>query len=206
MKKIKFLVLAIAIYQFSFAQAYDGQIEYNKKVQAAVIAEFKYPEETIEKTLKDKIDRMGLKLKSSKGFLVVYNAVISSISSNAADYAFKIERKSKREKDVMQVSLVMNVSDVNTIADNSSNAKSFLNDLMPSIDALNTDNMINAQYEVLTKAQKKYKNLQEDQQSLEKKIRNLQDDLSKNSREQQDQQNEVKRQQEILDAVKAKKK
>jgi hypothetical protein len=48
--------------------------------------------------------------------------------------------------------------------------------------------------------------LQEDQQSLEKKIRNLQDDLSKNSKDQQDQQNEVKRQQEILDAIKAKKK
>ncbi len=206
MKKIKLLVLAFTICQFSFAQAYDGQIEYNKKPQAAVIAEFKYPEETIEKTLKDKIDRLGLKLKSSKGFLVAYNAVISSISSNAADYAFKIERKSKREKDVMLVSLVMNVGDANTIADNAANAKSFLNDLMPAIDALNTDNMINDQYEALTKAQKKYKNLQEDQQSLEKKIRNLQDDLSKNSREQQDQQNEVKRQQEILDAIKAKKK
>jgi chromosome segregation ATPase len=206
MKKIKFLVLALAIYQFSFAQAYDGQIEYNKKAQAAVIAEFKYPEETIEKTLKDRIDRLGLKLKSSKGFLVAYNAVITSINSNAADYAFKIERKSKREKDVMLVSLVMNVGELNTIADNAANAKSFLNDLMPAIDALNTDNMINEQYEALTKAQKKYKNLQEDQQSLEKKIRNLQDDLSKNSREQQDQQNEVKRQQEILDAIKAKKK
>ncbi len=205
MKKIIILALSVMFYQFSIAQAYEGQIEYNKKSQPAVLIEYKYPQETVEKILKDKLERLGLKVKSSKGFLVVYNAVISSISSTAMDYAFQVDRKSKREKDIILITMVMNVGEASATAENSTNAKTFLNDLAPSIEGLNTDNMINDQYQALSKAQKKYKNLQEDQASLEKKIRNLQDDLSKNGREQIDQLNEVKRQEEILETLKAKK-
>ncbi len=205
MKKIIFLALSVLFYQFSTAQAYEGLIDYNKKSQPAVLIDYKYPQETVEKILKDKLERLGLKVKSSKGFLLVYNAVISSISSTAMDYAFQVDRKSKREKDIIVISMVMNVSEASTTAENSTNAKTFLNELAPAIEGLNTDNMINEQYQSLSKAQKKYKNLQDDQASLEKKIRNLQDDLSKNGREQIEQLNEVKRQEEILETLKAKK-
>ncbi len=205
MKKIIFLALSVLFYHFSTAQAYEGLIDYNKKSQPAVLIDYKYPQETVEKILKDKLERLGLKVKSSKGFLLVYNAVISSISSTAMDYAFQVDRKSKREKDIIVISMVMNVSEASTTAENSTNAKTFLNELAPAIEGLNTDNMINEQYQSLSKAQKKYKNLQDDQASLEKKIRNLQDDLSKNGREQIEQLNEVKRQEEILETLKAKK-
>lgn len=205
MKKIIFLALSVLFYQFSTAQAYEGLIDYNKKSQPAVLIDYKYPQETVEKILKDKLERLGLKVKSSKGFLVVYNAVISSISSTAMDYAFQVDRKSKREKDIIVISMLMNVSEASTTAENSTNAKTFLNELAPAIEGLNTDNMINEQYQSLSKAQKKYKNLQDDQASLEKKIRNLQDELSKNGRDQIEQLNEVKRQEEILETLKAKK-
>jgi hypothetical protein len=206
MKKITLFLMAFAIAHLAIAQAYDGSVDYLKKSQAAVIAEYKYPQETVEKTLKDKLERLGLKVKSSKGFLVAYNAVISSISSNQMEYAFQVDRKSKREKETTVISMVMNVNDVNTTADNAAKAKDFLNELAPAIDGLNTDNMITDQTTVLEKAQKKNKNLQEDIASLEKKIRNYQDDLAKTKRQQEDQQKEVQRQQEILDTIKAKKK
>ncbi len=205
MKKIIFLALSVLFYQLSTAQAYEGLIDYNKKSQPAVLIDYKYPQETVEKILKDKLERLGLKVKSSKGFLIVYNAVISSISSTAMDYAFQVDRKSKREKDIIVISMLMNVSEASTTAENSTNAKTFLNELAPAIEGLNTDNMINEQYQSLSKAQKKYKNLQDDQASLEKKIRNLQDELSKNGRDQIEQLNEVKRQEEILETLKAKK-
>jgi hypothetical protein len=206
MKKITLLLIAFAITQFSMAQAYDGSVDYLKKSQAAVIAEYKYPQETVEKTLKDKLERLGLKVKSTKGFLVAYNAVIGSISSNQMEYAFQVDRKSKREKETTVISMVMNVNDVNATADNASKAKDFLNELAPAIDALNIDNMVTDQTTVLEKAQKKNKNLQEDIESLEKKIRNYQDDLAKTKRQQEDQTKEVQRQQEILDTIKAKRK
>jgi hypothetical protein len=206
MKKIILVVVCFIIAQFSMAQAYDGSVDYLKKSQAAVIAEYKYPQETVEKTLRDKLERLGLKVKSSKGFLVAYNAVISSVSSNQMEYAFQVDRKSKREKETTVISMVMNVNDVNATADNASKAKDFLNELAPAIDALNIDNMVADQTTVLEKAQKKNKNLQEDIESLEKKIRNYQDDLAKTKKQQEDQVKEVQRQQEILDTIKAKRK
>ena len=200
-----FLLIFIINTQFSFAQVYEAKIDYNKISQAAIVGEYKYPEATVEKTLTDKLERMGYKVKSSKGYLIVSNAVISSISSKPMEYAFKIERKSKKEKDITVVSLVMNENNVNATVDNVSNGKSFLNDLSPAIDAVNTDNMVNDQYEAVVKSQKKLKNLQDDQNSMEKKVRNLQDDLRKNAKEQDDMQKEIKNQQEVLDAFKAKK-
>jgi hypothetical protein len=206
MKKIILVVVCLIVAQFSMAQAYDGSVDYLKKSQAAVIAEYKYPQETVEKTLRDKLERLGLKVKSSKGFLIAYNAVISSVSSNQMEYAFQVDRKSKREKETTVISMVMNVNDVNATADNASKAKDFLNELAPAIDALNIDNMVADQTTVLEKAQKKNKNLQEDIEGLEKKIRNYQDDLAKTKRQQEDQVKEVQRQQEILDTIKAKRK
>ncbi len=206
MKKTLTLLVAFAITQISFAQAYDGTVDYLKKSQAAVIVEYKYPQETVEKTLKNKLELLGLKVKSTKGFLVAYNAVIGSITSNQMEYAFQVDRKSKREKETTVISMVMNVNDVNVTADNTVKAKEFLNELAAPIDAMNVDNMVADQNVVLEKAQKKSKNLQDDIASLEKKIRNLQDDLAKTRRDQEEQTKEVARQQEILNTIKAKKK
>lgn len=199
------LLLFIMSVQFSYAQVYEGRVDYNKNSQAAVIAEFKYPEATVEKTLNDKLQRLGYKVKSSKGFLIISNAVINNISTKALEYAFKIERKSKKEKDITIVSLVMNENDINVTADNSTKAKDFLKDLSPAIDAVNNANMVDEQYDALVKAQRKLKALKDDQNAMEKKIRNLEDDLKNNAKEQEDQQKEITRQQEVLDALKAKK-
>jgi predicted nucleic acid-binding Zn-ribbon protein len=101
--------------------------------------------------------------------------------------------------------MVMTVGDVNNTPDNSSNAKTFLSDLAPAVDATNIDKMVSDQSDVLTKAQKKYKSLQDDQTSLEKKIRSLQDDLTSNAKAQTSQLQEVQRQQDILTTWKTKK-
>lgn len=204
MKKILILLLCIAL-QKTYAQVYESKIDYNKITQAAVINEYKYPEEIVLKTVKDKMEHMGYKINNSKGFLIISNAVISSISSKPMDYIFKVERKSKQQKDITVVSVITNENLVNTTVENNAKLKSFLTDLTISIDAVNTDFMVNEQYDLVVKSQKKMKNLQNDQASLEKKIRNLQDDLKKNAKDQEDQQKEITRQQEVLDAFKAKK-
>jgi len=205
MKKTLFTLLILSAAYISFGQVYDGLVDYNKKDQPGVLSDYKFPQETVEKALKNKLEKLGLKVKSSKGFLIVSNAIIGSVAAIPMDYAFKVDRKSKKEKEITTVSMVMVVGDVNNTAANSSNAKTFLSDLAPSVDEANTDNMVNDQYTAFTKAQKKYKGLQDDQTGIEKKIRNLQDDLAKNAKDQADQQKEVARQQEILDTWKAKK-
>ena len=204
MKYFLMIVMAITL-QNSYGQVYESKIDYNKTSQAAVVAEYKYSEEIVQKTLRDKIERMGYKIKNTKGFLVVSNAVISSLSSKPLEYAFKVERKSRREKDIALLSVIVKENEVNATADNSEKLKSFLSDLIPSIEATNVDFMVNEQYAAVVKSQKKLKNLLDDQNSIERKIRNLQDDLKKNAKDQENLQNEILRQQEVLDAYKAKK-
>ena len=204
MKYFLMIVMAITL-QNSYGQVYESKIDYNKISQAAAVAEYKYSEEIVQKTLRDKLERMGYKIKSTKGFLVVSNAVIESVSSKPLEYAFKVERKSRKEKDITLLSAIINKNEVNASADNSEKLKSFLSDLIPSIEATNVDFMVNEQYAAVVKSQKKLKNLQDDQNSVERKIRNLQDDLKKNAKDQENLQNEILRQQEVLDAYKSKK-
>ena len=203
--KYLFTISLVLILQTSFGQAYESKVEYNKIQQAAVMSEYNFTEQIVEKTLRDKLERMGYKIKSSKGFLVINNAVISSVSSKPMEYAFKVERKSKKEKDITVLTALINENTVNTTADNSASLKGFLAELTPFIQAVNLDFMVNEQYEAVVKSQKKLKNLQDEQNSLERKIRNLQDDIKKNAKDQEEMQKEIIRQQEVLDAYKAKK-
>ena len=206
MKKFILFITLIAQVYFCAAQAFDGTADYNKSSQAAILVEYKYPVEIVEKSLKDKLERLGLKMKTNKGYLIAYNATIAKISANQMDYAFMVDRKSKREKETTVLTLVINLNNVNTVSENSRMAKDFLNELQPAIDALQIETMVADQTTLLEKAQKKNKNLQDDIVNTEKKIRNLQDDLAKINREQQEQDKEVKRQQEILETIKAKRK
>ena len=204
MKYFLIIVFAIA-FQNSYGQAYESKIDYNKTSQAAVVSEYKFSEEIVQKTLRDKLERMGYKIKSTKGFLVISNAVIESVNSKPLEYAFKIERKSRKEKDITLLFAIVNDNEVNATADNSEKLKGFLSDLIPSIEATNVDFMVNEQYAAVVKSQKKLKNLQDDQNSMERKIRNLQDDMKRNAKEQEDLQKEIVRQQEALNALKTKK-
>ena len=136
---------------------------------------------------------------------MVSNAVIGNVSSKPLEYAFKVERKNRKEKDITLLSVIVHENEVNATADNSEKLKSFLSDLIPSVEATNVDFMVNEQYAAVVKSQKKLKNLQDDQNSLERKVRNLQDDLKKNAKDQENLQNEILRQLEVLDAYKAKK-
>ncbi len=204
MKYFLVVLFAIAL-QNSYGQAYESKIDYNKTSQAAVVSEYKYSEEIVQKTLRDKLERMGYKIKNTKGFWVISNAVIGSVSSKPLEYAFKTDRKSRKEKDITLLSAIINDNEVNATPENSEKLKFFLADLLPSIEATNVDFMVNEQYAAVVKSQKKLKNLQDDQNSIERKIRNLQDDLKRNAKDQEDLQKEIVRQQEVLDAYKTKK-
>jgi peptidoglycan hydrolase CwlO-like protein len=78
--------------------------------------------------------------------------------------------------------------------------------MLPQVEAFNLELQIKDQEEMVAKAEKKLKNLQGDQESIEKKIKKLQDDLKGNAKDQQDQQKEIEKQRQTLDAVKAKRK
>ena len=84
--------------------------------------------------------------------------------------------------------------------------KSFLNEMMPSLEAFNLEVEIGEQDKTVKKAEKKLENLSEDQQDLEKKIRNLQEKLEQNKKNQEAQRSEITNQKVILEGLKGKRK
>ncbi len=204
MKNFLILLFCIGL-QNSYGQVYESKVDYNKIQQDAIVSEYNYSEQIVEKTLKDKLERMGYKVKSNRGFLVILNAVVNDISSKPMEYVFKVDRKSRKERDITLLSVIVNENGANATVDNSTGLKSFLSNLIPSIEAVNLDFKVNEQYNTVVKSQKKLKNLQDDQTSMERRVRNLQDELKKNAKEQEDTQKEILKQQEILDGFKSKK-
>jgi len=209
----KLIIPITFIFFFAYtasAQSYEGTVGYQKKEEKAIIIEFPYPPSVVEDAIIDKMEKLGYKKKESKGFLIFKNAIITDISSEPADYMIKVERKSRKDKDESIVYLLISRKDENIIARRdalvNSNSKTFLDRLSPDVEAYNVEVQIRNQETVVSKAEKKLKDLQDDQESMEKKIKKLQDDLKENAKDQEDQQKEIEKQKQVLEAVKGKRK
>jgi len=216
MKRIYTLVVLLFSVT-AFSQAYEGSVEYNKKKQQAIQIDYSYSQEAVENAIVQKIEKMGYKAKAEKGmfnkdkgFIVFKNAFVTDISDNSMDYIIKVDRKSRKEKDETTLYLIMNKGEVNALTEMDAmgvgKAKSFLNNLLPDIEEADLELQIKTQDETVAKAEKKYKNLQDDQQSLEKKIKGLQADLEKNIKDQENQQKEIENQKQALELLRGKRK
>ena len=211
MKKFILLIFVCFILsQVASAQAYEGKVEYQKKDEDAIVLDIPYPPSIVEGAIVDKLERMGHKSKESKGFQTYKAISISEISSGEMDYMIKVERKSRKDKDESVVYLVMKASESNPLSLSESNikdnAKTFLNNLMPVVEAYNLEQEILAQEEALKKAEKKYSNLQDDLSDLEKRKKKLEDSINDNKKDQDKQRNEIDKQKDVLEKMKGKRK
>lgn len=181
MKKTGMGLLALCISLVSFAQSYEASIQYDKKKQPAIAIEYPFQSQAVENAIVQKLSKMGYKAKEEKGilnrdkgFLVYKNIFITDINSDRMDYLVKIERKSRKESDESILYLVMLKDDKNALtlldAAGTGKAKSFLNNLLPEVEAADLELQILAQAEVVAKAEKKLRDLKEEQASLEQKI------------------------------------
>jgi hypothetical protein len=216
MRKVRLSFLFALLPVLVFSQTYQGKLDYDKKKQEAVVIDYAYPQEAVENAIIQKIEGMGNQAKEEKGLfnrdkgmIVFRNAIVKEISDKSQDYIIKIERKSRKEKDETTVYLVVLKEGQNSIAAEPSvlnNAKTFLSDLHPHIQTAHLEIQIKAQEDAVVKAEKKYKDLQTDQEIMEKKIKSLQDDLKDNAKNQEDQQKLIENQKAILQELKGKRK
>src|SRR5882724_1349150 len=192
-----------------FAQAYEGNIEYNKKKQPAFVIEFNYPVEAVENAIVQKMEKLGYKGKEEKGlfnkdkgFRVYKNAFITDISGSSMDYIIEVDQKSRKEKDASVLYLIIIKGDENAMTHfdgyDVGRAKSFLNNLEPDVEAAGLELQITAQQDVVAKAEKKFKNLQSDKADMENKIKKLQDDIQKNLKDQDAAQKDIEDQRQAL--------
>jgi len=163
------------------AQAYEGSVQYDKKKQPALVIEYAYPAQAVENAFVQRMEKLGYRAKEEKGilnrdkgFLLYKNAYITDISKNKMDYILRVERKNRKENEEAILYLVLQQDGVNTLdkldSYDTGRAKSYLNNMLPDIEEANLELQIKAQEEVVTKAEKKLKGLQEDKLALENKL------------------------------------
>ena len=211
MKQILFSMILLADVLVASAQvsAIDGMMQYQKghNKQSSVV-ELPYPPEIVENAIKESMAKKGIKGQRSKD-IQIYRGVKLNNDDEYSDLHFKVERKSRKEKDVSIVYLIVARSNENVAlrADNdvhkSEGGKAFLNDLAPSVAAHDLNVSIKAQEEVIAKAEKKLKKYESDQQEYEKRIKDLEDKLEQNKKDQEAQTLEIDKQRSIRDAMNA---
>ena len=209
MKKLSLLFFCF-ISLSVLGQSYEGTIQYDKKKQTAFIIEYVYPPEAVQNAFVQKMENAGFKAKEEKGilnkdkgFLVFKNAYVTDISEERMDYIIKVERKSRTESDEAVSYQVMVKGDGNAIdkmrPKEIDRAKSFLNNMLPDIEAANLELQIKVQEEVVAKAEKKLKGLRDDQVSLEAK-------LQQNKTDQETTQKDIEAQKQALGVLIGKRK
>lgn len=191
--------------------ATEAKVEHTKGQKIAAVIELPYPVEEVQAAIESHFSKKGGKGDKVKGFQIYRNMKVADGDAELNDLHFKVERKSRKEKDISLVYLLVGRPSENVGARSEvdrhkiSEAKLFLNQLTPSVEAYHLDVQIKSQEEAMAKAVKKNLALIDEQRELEEKIKNLQLKLDQNKVEQQKQSEELTRQQQVLDAMKARK-
>lgn len=212
MKSLLSLLSFFFISVITAAQSYSGMVAYNKTQQPAVICEFPYPPGMVEDAIKNKMEKLGYSGKEAKGFRGFKGAKIAEISNEAMlDLYFKVEKKSRKEKDASVVYLLLSKGYENFMTDAAdgptmNNAKMFMNNLRATVEAYGLELEIAAQEEAVKKAEKKFTGLVDDGQDLEKKKRNIEKEIEDNKTSQTRQQEEWNKQKQILETLRARRK
>ena len=195
----------------------NATIEYNGGKYPGYIIEYAANPDLVEAAIKEELKAQNAKPKSSKGFLVYRNVILSQIDrSKMVDAFISIERKSRKEDNQSVVSMILTNpgeisdekkknSDASAAATFIPNGNLFLNGLQGGVNLKQYEQKLSAQEESVKKSEKKLADLKDDQSSLEKKIAKMQKELEDNKKEQEAKAAALDAEKKALDALRAKK-
>lgn len=211
MKKFSLVLCCILFVLLAKSQTRFGMAEFNKKEVPAVIGEIPYGEDVVRDAIDKNFEKKGYKGKKVKGFILYSAVMLPEIGTEAYDIYVLVDRKSRQEKGTSVVTFLMSkgfenfandVDDATLIG----NTRTYLTNLRTVVADYDLELQIEAQEEVVRKAEKKYLGLQEDNASLLKKKKKIEDEIAQNNIDQATQKNEKERQKQILDTLKNKRK
>ena len=210
MKRIYIFLASVIIINTAFSQARISTAEYQKIAQPAVVTEIPFPEKTVSNAINDKMERIGYKGKDNKGYKVYKGVRIAEVGPDSYDFYFSTERKSKKEKDITSVTLLISSGFEKFISKDSSNgavltnAITFLNKLQGIVTAYDLEQQISEQEAISGKADKKLAGSIEEGQDLQRKKQKIEDDITANIKAQADLKAETEKQHQILATLRAK--
>lgn len=210
MKKFVFLTFTLFSYVHSFSQAIVTITDYQKAQEPAIQYELPYPEETVTKALEDTLEKQGYKGKDTKGYTLYRDVHSTAIGPDSYNLYFKVDRKSKNEKETSIVTLMISKDDIfiseATDMDIVNNAKVYMQNLKPVVQAYDLEQQINAQMDAVRKADKKLTDLTSDSVDIAKKEAKIKIQIQDNITSISNQKADIERQKLILETLKSKRK
>lgn len=205
------LTIIFGTYLPTFAQprAMDTRVEFQKGDKAAAVIELPYNQDIVEDAIRDAMLRQGIKEDKTKGFQAFRGARLTPTDGEVVDLYFRVDRKSRKEDNVSLVYLIIGRPNENVALRTGDDvfkveeSKTYLQSLIPTIEAYNLEVIINQQDNVIRKAEKRLSNLQDDQRDYEKKISNFNEKLAQTRRDIESQTAELARQRAAKDAMMA---
>jgi len=210
MKKLAFLTFALFSHVHSFSQAIVTITDYQKAQEPAIQYELPYSQETVTKALEDTLEKQGYKGKDTKGYTLYRDVHSTAIGPDNYNLYFKVDRKSKNEKETSIVTLMISKDDIfiseATDMDIVNNAKVYMQNLKPVVQAYDLEQQITAQMDAVRKSDKKLTELTSDSVDIAKKEAKIKIQIQDNITSITNQKADIERQKLILETLKSKRK
>ena len=207
------IVLATSIIT-ARAQSSSTTIQYNEKMQPALVLELPNTTDEAEGTIIQKLKETGynaetqghLFWKKNKidGFYVFNNVVLPSVSNQKLDMYFKVVQKNQEEKNNSTVYLLVSSGNENFVSPGGdttlwNSSQIFLNSFVDKTTAYSLEQHIKDQENKVKESQDKLGNLQKNEKDLADKI-------ARNQEDQKNQQLDIENQNKLLADLKLKRK
>ncbi len=211
MKKLLLLLISYLFITTSFAQSRYTMVQFNKKDIPGVIVEVPFVESTVRDAIDKNFEKLGYKSRKQKDYLVYSGVIMPEFENEPYDIYVLVERKSRQEKEISNVTFLMSKGFENFMDDREENrlfdkTKNYMNGLRTLAADYDLELQIEAQEEVIKKALRKFNNYVEDSVSLAKKKRRIEEDIIQNYSNILSQKTDSFRQKQILDVLISKRK
>ena len=207
------LLILLSVGITSLAQsATESKVDLDKGPKTAAVIAIPYTEEVVENAVKSYMSKKGHRSDKSKGWMLFRGTKINDRDVEVVDLYFKVERKSRKDKDESWVYLIVGRPGENvgmrTAEDRHQleNGKELLNSMVAMIKATGLEASIAEQEEIVKKEERRLKTLEEDQRDLEKRIKNLEEKIAESKVDQRKQTDELSKQRATLEGLKARRK
>ena len=196
------------------AQSSSTTIQFNDKMQPALVLELPNTTDDAEGTILQKLKETGYnaetqghlfwKKNKTDGFYVFNNVELPSLSDKKLDMYFKVVQKNKEEKNNSTVYLLISSGNENFVSPDGdttlwNSSKMFLNSFVDKTTAYSLEQDIKEQENKVKESQDRLGKLQKDEKDLIDKI-------TKNQNDQKNQQLDIENQNKILEDLKLRRK
>ena len=215
-----FIVLVISAIT-ARAQSSYTTIQYNNKMQPALVLELPYNTDDVEGTIIEKLKQNGYDPESQghlfwrknkpDGFYTFNKVNIPSLSSQKLDLLFKVIQKNAEEKSHSTLYFLVSNGNDNFVSPESdsslwNSSMLFINSFLERAIVYSLEQNILKQEISLKTSQKKLNSLQKDKKDLDQKTKTQKDNIDNNSTSQKKQEQDIENKTKELDSLKAKRK